>query len=109
MFSRLHFTVLDESPGSNSVCGWQGSACTVDEEIDPDLPNEGWRVIGGSVTFEDVPICAAALAIGRHGFSRNPCEDERSLSGPLDRNGRFNVFAFAHGFQSHKETGKSLH
>jgi len=97
----------NESPGSNSACGLSGSSCTAADNVIPNPPDEGWRLIGGSVTVEDDPVCAAVLVNGQHVFS---CDPEQGLGNyrlvvPLDENNTITVQAFADGLAPFKWVG----
>jgi hypothetical protein len=93
--------VGNESPGSNAVCGWKGIPCATAERDAPDPPADGWTAITGRVSVDQVPICAAVLVNGQHGFS---CDPEQGVGTfqmgvPLDADNTITVQAFAGGLE----------
>ncbi|PID39531.1 MAG: hypothetical protein CR984_06640 [Proteobacteria bacterium] len=100
----------NESQGSNSACGRGGASCAAADPADGRMPDERWRWIDGSVSFQGEPVCAIVLANGQHCFS---CDAQQGVGNyrmivPVDEDGTITVQAFANGLAPYKRVTHAL-
>ena len=64
----------------------------------------GWARITGTVTLDDLPLCAMVLANGKYKFSCGANNGVYDLTVPLDGNGGITQFVFVSGLKPFKQT-----
>lgn len=96
--SSLDTDIAVQSAGSDS------KVPTVNTSIDTQSTDTGWARISGTISQEDIPLCAMALANGQHMFTCGESEGLFDLTVPLDGNGQITFFVFVEGLQSYQQT-----